>query len=169
MDDQILDRRLDDGQVRCLRQLGLHGFAIELAVDLRARASHGRPLGAVQHLVLDTADIGHPPHQAVERIDLTHQVALAQAANRRVARHLAKCRRLVRQQQCLRAHARRSRRGFTAGVSATNNNDIPEDVRGIQIFGHAGAIGRLRSAFHVKHHLPMQKVEKTTSRTPSTS
>ncbi len=85
VDDQVFDSHFDDGQVRCSRQFGLHRFAIELAVDLRPRATHGRALRAIQHLVLNATDVGHSPHQAVKRIDLTHQMALAETTDRRVA------------------------------------------------------------------------------------
>ena len=63
--------------------------AVELAVGLGARALHGRALGAVEQPELDAGRVGHPAHQAVERIDLAHQVALAEPADGRVAGHLA--------------------------------------------------------------------------------
>ena len=63
--------------------------AIELAVGLGARALHRRALGAVEQAELDAGGVGDPAHHAVERIDLAHQVALAEPADRRVAGHLA--------------------------------------------------------------------------------
>ena len=63
--------------------------AVELAVGLGARALHGRPLGAVEQAELDAGRVGHPAHQAVQRVDLAHQVALAEPADGRVAGHLA--------------------------------------------------------------------------------
>ncbi len=81
----------------------LHGMAVELAVGLGARPAHRRALAAVQDAELDAGAIDRPAHDAVERIDLAHQMALAEAADRRVARHLADRRALVRQQQRARA------------------------------------------------------------------
>ena len=68
---------------------GLHGRAVELAVGLGARPLHGRALGAVEQAELDAGRVGHPPHQPVQRIDLAHQMALAEPADGRVAGHLA--------------------------------------------------------------------------------
>ena len=51
---------------------GLHGFAVNLAVRLGARALHGRPLAAVEHAKLDASGVRDAPHQPVQRIDLAH-------------------------------------------------------------------------------------------------
>ena len=73
--------------------------AIELAVGLRARPAHRRALAAVQDAELDAGPVDRAPHDAVERIDLAHQMPLAEPADRRIARHLADRRPLVGQQQ----------------------------------------------------------------------
>ena len=89
LDDQILDRPLDHLEVGRGPDRGLHGGAVELAVGLGARALHRRALGAVEQAELDAGRIGDPAHQAVQRIDLAHQMALAEPADGRVAGHLA--------------------------------------------------------------------------------
>ena len=66
-----------------------HRLAVERAVGLRARALHGRALAAVQHAELDAAEVGGAAHHAVERVDLAHQMALAEPADRRIAGHRA--------------------------------------------------------------------------------
>ena len=53
------------------------------------------------------AAIGHPAHHAVERVDLAHQMALAQPADGRVAGHLADGGELMGDEQ--RARAQRAR------------------------------------------------------------
>ena len=63
--------------------------SIELAVGLGARPAHGRPLAAVEQPELDAGGVGHAAHQAIERVDLAHQMALAQPADRRIAGHRA--------------------------------------------------------------------------------
>ena len=51
---------------------------IELAVGLGPRPSDRRSLAPVEQPELDSGLVGHPAHQAVERVDLPDQVALAQ-------------------------------------------------------------------------------------------
>ena len=113
-----------DRQVRRRRDRRLHGRRIELAVGLRARAAHRRALAAVEHPELDAAGVGHPAHQAVERIDLAHQMALAEPADRRIARHRADGREPMRDQRRARAHARGRRRGLAAGMAAADDDDV---------------------------------------------
>ena len=106
VDDQVLNRLGPDRQVGRGRQLGLHGLPVELAVDLSPWASHRRAFGAIEQAELDAGLVGQPAHQAVEGVDLANQVTLAQAADGRVAAHLADRLELVRQQQGARAEPR---------------------------------------------------------------
>ncbi len=89
VDDQVLDRGLDHFEARRGLDRRLHGLAVELAVGLGAGALHGRALAAVEHAELDAGLVGDPAHQPVKRIDLAHQMALAEPANGRIAGHLA--------------------------------------------------------------------------------
>ena len=117
VDDQVLDPALDDLEVGGGADRRLHGLAVELAVGLGARALHGRALGAVEQAELDAGGVGDAAHEAVERIDLAHQVALAEPADGRVAGHLADGREGVRDERrarrpCAQPRPRpRSRRG----------------------------------------------------------
>ena len=124
LDDQVLDRGLDHLEIGRRPDRRLHGLAIELAVGLGARALHGRALGAVEQAELDAGGIRHPPHQAVQRIDLAHQVALAEPADGRIARHLADGGEAVRHQRRARAHAGRGRRSLAAGMAAADDDDV---------------------------------------------
>ena len=75
-----------------------HRAAVQLAVGLGARAAHRRPLAAVQHAELDAGPVDRPPHDAVERVDLAHQMAFRETPDRRVARHFSNRRARMRQQ-----------------------------------------------------------------------
>ena len=107
----------------CLEQF-LHGVPIELAIRLGTGATDRRPLAAIEHPELDAAAIGRERHDAVESVDLANQMALAQPADRRVARHDPDEVRLVRDQSRARAVTRRSRGGLGAGMAATDDDDI---------------------------------------------
>ena len=74
-------------EVGCSPSSCLHRRAVERPIRLRPGPAHGRPLAPVQHPELDAGPVGDPAHQAVERIDFAHQMALAQPADGRVAGH----------------------------------------------------------------------------------
>ena len=113
-----------DFQIGLLGQQRLHGLAIELAVGLRARPTHRRPLGKIERPELDAGPVDRPAHDAVERIDLAHQVPLAQSADRRIAGHLADRIEPVRQQQRAGAQPRRRGRGLAAGMAAADHDHV---------------------------------------------
>ena len=77
------------------REIGLgieqlaDGALVERAIGLRARRAHGRPFAAVQGAEMDAGAIDGARHGAAERVDFLGQVALADAADGRVAAHLA--------------------------------------------------------------------------------
>ena len=102
----------------------LHRRGIELAVGLRARAAHRRALAAVEHAELDAAGVRHPAHEAVERVDLAHEMALSEPADRRIARHGADGRGPLRDHGGARAHPRGGRSGFAAGMAAADNDHV---------------------------------------------
>jgi hypothetical protein len=58
LDHEVFDRFGHDGQARLRAQGGLHGLAIELAVDLGAGASDGGAFGAVEQAELDAGGVG---------------------------------------------------------------------------------------------------------------
>ena len=128
LDDEIVHLAFDHGQIRRLADRLLHRRRIELAVGLGARAAHRRPFAAIEHPELDAAGIGDAAHQAIERIDLAHQMALAEPADGRIARHGADGGEAMRDQRRSRAHARGRGRRLTAGVAATDNDHIEAGV-----------------------------------------
>ena len=82
---------------------------VEHAIGLRARRAHGRALARVEDAELDAGLVGGDRHRAAQRVDLLDQVALADAADRRVARHLPERLDVVREQQRARGPSARWR------------------------------------------------------------
>ena len=91
---------------------------------MRARPAHRRALGAIEETELNSRCIGDPPHQSVECIDFADEVSLAQAADRRIARHLADLGKTVRDQHRSGTNARRSCGGLAARMPPAHDNDI---------------------------------------------
>jgi len=87
IEQQILGCTFDHIEPFCLRQQFRDGPTIELAVGLRARTAHRRSLAAVEDAELDPCPVDRPAHDAVERIDLTHEMPLAETADCGIARH----------------------------------------------------------------------------------
>src|SRR5665213_2676938 len=75
LDDEIVNFALDDVEVRLRRDRGLHRLPIELAIHLSAGSPHGGPLASIEDAKLDAGCVGDAPHQAIQRIDLAHQMA----------------------------------------------------------------------------------------------
>ena len=105
-------------------QQRLHGLAVELAIGLGARAAHGRPLGKIEGAELDAGAVDGAAHDAVQGIDLAHQMALAQPADGGIAGHLADRVEPVREQQRARAEPRRRGRGLAAGMAAAHHDHV---------------------------------------------
>jgi hypothetical protein len=124
VDDEVFDGGRAKAQVRLGRQLGLHRLAVERAINLGARTPDGGALRPVQKAELNAGLVSHAPHEAVQGVDLAHQVALAKAADCGVARHFADAVQAVRHEKGGRADAGRRGCGFTAGVAASDNNDV---------------------------------------------
>ena len=101
-----------------------HRPPVDGAIGLGARPAHGRPLAPVEHPEVDAGAVDGASHEAVEGVDLAHQLALAQAADGRVARHLADGLQAVGEQEGAGAEARRRRRRLAAGVAAPDHDDV---------------------------------------------
>jgi len=121
----------DHGQIGGLADQRLHRPAVELAIGLGARALHGGALAPIEHPELNPGGVGGARHQPVEGVDFAHQMALAEPADRGVARHRADRFALLRHQRRACAEARRRRGRFAAGVTATNDDDVvsPHSLR----------------------------------------
>jgi hypothetical protein len=115
---------LHQSQIALLSQQLLHRRLEALAVGLHARALHGAALAAVEHAVMDRASIGGAGDDAVKGIDLTHQMALAQTADSRVAAHGANGVEIETDQRHLRAHARGNGSGLDPCMASADHNHI---------------------------------------------
>jgi len=118
---------LDHREVRLRPHRLLHGGAVELSVGLGAGTAHCGALGAVQEAELDAAPVGGLAHHATKRIDLAHQMALADAADRRVAAHGADAVKTVSQEDGGRARPRRRAGRLDAGMPAADHHDVGLD------------------------------------------
>src|SRR5207253_1626777 len=96
----------------------------KLAVGLGAGTAHGRALAAVEHPELDAGLVCDAAHQAIERIDFAHQMTLAEAADRWIARHRPDSREAVGHQRGLGAHPGGGGGSVTAGMATTDHDDI---------------------------------------------
>ena len=65
-----------------------HPSAVPLLVGLRARRPDRRAAAAIEQLELNAGRVDGAPHQAAERVDLSDEMALRGAADRRIARHV---------------------------------------------------------------------------------
>src|SRR5690606_29995736 len=98
LDNQVVDGLLEDREVRLVFQGGADGGFIQHAVGLGARGTHRRALARIEDAELDAALVGGARHGAAEGINFFYQMALADAADGRVAAHLAEGLNVVRQQ-----------------------------------------------------------------------
>src|SRR5690349_7191182 len=124
LNQQIVDGRLKQHEIRLALKSPADRLAVKHAVGLRARGTHRRPLGGVQGAELDACLVGGEGHRAAERVYFLHEVALADAADRRVAGHLPERLDAVRKQQGPPAHARGSEGGLGAGMAAADDDDV---------------------------------------------
>ena len=121
---QVVDRLLEQRQVRLVLEAATDRLLVEHPVGLRARRAHRRPLARIEDAELDAGLVGGDRHRAAQRVDLLDEVPLADAADRRVARHLPERLDVVRQQQRAPAHARAGERGLGAGMAAADDDHV---------------------------------------------
>ena len=93
-------------------------------IALRTRTPHRRTFGAVKHPELQGAVVRHQTGVSAEGINLPDDLSFGDSADGRVAGHLGKARQIHRNQQNGRTHIGRCHRRFTAGMAATNHNDV---------------------------------------------
>ena len=141
--------RLLEAQMLLPLQRQLHHFLIAPPIRLRAQGVHRRALAAVEHPVLDAGLVRRLRHLAAERVQLPHQVALAGAADGRVAGHVAHAVEIDGEADRVHAEPRGGQRGLDARVSCADHGDITLS-RLIQ--NHAC------SSFDLFRAVPVQKV-----------
>jgi len=122
--EEVVHRGLDNAQVGAPGDRALHRRLVELAIGLRPWPTHRRPARTIEHAEVDARLVGTARHQAVERVDFAHEVPLAHASNRRVARHLTNCVSALGHEQRGGARACRRRRRLAAGVAASDDDHV---------------------------------------------
>src|SRR5579871_368666 len=122
LDQQPLDARLADGQIGRDLEHPLHARAIGCLVGLRAARPYGRTFARIEEAELDSGLVDRQRHLTAELVDLAHQVALADAADCRIARHLADMVEVEREHQRGHAHARRCERSLDTGMAGTDHD-----------------------------------------------
>jgi len=115
---------LENVEVRLRAQRFAHGAAVELAVALGARPLHRRTLAPIEHAEMNARGVGRARHDAVERVDLLDQMALADAADRRVAGHGAEPTDRMGHQGRARAETRARRRRLGSCMAAADHHHI---------------------------------------------
>ena len=103
---------------------------------------HRRAFAAIEHPKLNARGIDCLAHRAAERIDLANDLPLADAADRRIAAHLADRVAIRGEQGRFGSQSGSRQRGFGASMAGANNDHI------VLIFacGHALSITSERSA-----------------------
>src|SRR6185437_2071662 len=121
---QVFAGALEQPQVVLSLESPPDGMSVKHPVGLRPRGANGRPLRTVQNAKVNAGFIGSLRHGATQRIDLLDKMALANAADRRIATHLPESFERMSQQQCGCTHPRRSKRGFGAGMPTADDDNI---------------------------------------------
>ena len=116
-------------------------------------------------------EVGDPAHQPVKRVDLAHQMAFAEPADRRIAGHGADGGESMGDQRRLGAHARGRGGRLAAGMAAAHDDDIVIARSSARILRMAGLLAQTarhasilttdvsdRNVFHVKHRSPRPAV-----------
>ena len=124
LDDQIGRLSFDEGEARCRPERAAHPLGIAVLVGLGARGLHGRSAAGVEQAELDAGLVDGASHLAAEGVDLAHQMALGEAADRRVAGHAGHRPPVERHNGGGASHARRGQRGFAAGVPGADDHDV---------------------------------------------
>ena len=122
--DEVGDFRFAERKRRLRLEHRADRILIERAVGLGAGRADGRALARVQRAELDARAVGGNRHRAAHGVDLAHEVALADAADGRVAAHLADGREALRHEQRARTHPGRRKGRLGAGVAAADDDDV---------------------------------------------
>ena len=82
--DEVITGGLKDIQIRLVFDNIADRTAVQRAVGLGTGGTHGRTFTAVKRTELNTGFVGSARHGTAEGINFFHQMAFADAANRRI-------------------------------------------------------------------------------------
>ena len=126
--DQVFHRLLEDCEARLIFQQAANGLPVQLPVRLRTGGADGRALARIQGAELDAGPVDRSRHGAAQSVNFPRQVSLADAADGRIAAHLAERSDVLGDEKGAGARARGSERRFRAGVSTAYDDDIKARV-----------------------------------------
>src|SRR5579859_4038483 len=86
-EEEFDDFACADAQRVVCGEAALNRGAEKSAVSLHARPMDGRALARIEHAIVDCGIVAGGGDQALEHVDLADEVALADPADRRIARH----------------------------------------------------------------------------------
>ena len=135
LDQQVLDHLLPQREIRLLFDDPLDLVLIGLLVGLGPRAVHGRALAAVEQAELDAGGVDRPAHQPAQGVDLADDLPLGDAADGRVAAHLADGVAIGRQQRGPRPEPRSGQRRLGPGMPGADHDHV-EIVVGAHAIEH---------------------------------
>ena len=143
---EVVHRLLKQPEPGLVFQAAANGGLVQHAVGLGPGRTHCGALAGVENPELDAALVGGQRHGTAHGVDLLDQMPLADAADRRVAAHLAQRLNVVGEQQSLAAHAGRSQGGFGARMAPANHDDVKFLRVGVsehaEVLGKTGSAGR---------------------------
>ena len=106
----------------------LHRRRIQFAIGLGTWSADRGTLSTIENAKLDAAKVGHSAHQAVESVNLAHEVALTQTSDGRIARHRTDRVEAMRHQCYLRAHTRSRGCSLAAGMASADHDHVVAGV-----------------------------------------
>ena len=124
LQQQIIHRLLEDRQIGLILEACANRLLVEEPICLGTGGSNGGSLARIENAELYARLIGGRGHCPAQGIHFLDQVALANAADRWIARHLTQCLDVVCQQKGFRARAGCSQAGFSTCVAATYDDDV---------------------------------------------
>src|SRR4051812_42511084 len=137
VEEKSRNRSLDGHQSRVLLEKGADRASVKPAIALSARRPNCRALAAIQHPELKRREVGGATHDPAERIDFAHHGALCDAADGRIARHLAYGFQRARNEADGAAKAAGGNSRFGAGVAGADDDDIETLLVGGRKGGHS--------------------------------
>ena len=110
--------------LRVLLDERANGATVQPAIALRARRPHGGSFAAIEHAELQRREIGRARHDSAQRVDLARDSAFRDAADRRIARHLADRLERAGDETDARAKTRCGYGCLGAGVAGADDDDV---------------------------------------------
>ena len=121
---KVRDFRLLDEQIRRALQRAAHQCPVKRLVFLRPGRPDGRTSAGIQQSELNSRLVRNEAHDAAQCVDLANQVALRDASNGGIARHLRDQIRVHRVERGCAPHARGRMRRFASGMTCADNDYI---------------------------------------------